>query len=116
MASQGEFIIGQIKRFMGLPFLLVLGVIGSARKEVVVGAFEVIEGSFYDTFGDLVCPRIDLFANLVELFFERKRIGWREHALLFGGRFLFQLVRLILFFPLFPSPVVDKAPCYTVSF
>ena len=101
---------------MGLAFLLVPGVIASAREEVVVGAFEVIEGPFYDTFGDLVCPRVFLLSDLVELFFERERIGRGEHALLFGERFLFLLVRLILLFSLFPPPVVDEAPRATGSF
>src|SRR5258708_19721370 len=110
MASQGEFIIGQIKRFVGLPFLLVLGVIGSPRKEVVVGAFEVIEGSFYDTFGDLVCPRIALFPNVLELFFERQHIVRREHSFLFRAPSSSPLLHPYLLSHPFPPPFVTKAP------
>src|SRR5258708_8850547 len=103
MASQGEFIIGEIKRFVGLPSLLVLGVIGSPRKEVVICRSEVIKGSLHHAFGDLVGPGIVVCPKLVELFFECERIGRREHALLFGNGFLFLLVRLILLLPLFSS-------------
>src|SRR5262245_4934937 len=81
-STKGEFIIGEIKRVVGRAFLLVPGVLGSACKEIVVGAFEVIEGPFHHTLGHLIGPRILLLPDLIEPRLQRERIGRREHALL----------------------------------
>src|SRR5260221_14044217 len=116
VAANREFVIGEIKRLVGLALFLVAGIIGSACEEVVIGFREIIKGSFHHTFRDLVGPWIGLFTDLIELFFERKGTGRREGALLFRNGFLLLFVRLILLLPLFAPPVVDKSSGATGSF
>src|SRR5579883_2321308 len=116
MTSDSELVIGEIKRFVRFPFLLIFRVMRFSSKEVAVGFSQIIKSPFHHTLGDMIRPGVAFLSNGIELFFERKRVGWGEHTLLFWSRFLFQSIRLILLFPLCTSPVVHKSTGTTGTF
>src|SRR5258708_22161694 len=109
MASQRQFIIGQIERLVRLALLLVLRVLGAPSKEVGIGLLQIVKGSLHHALGHVVGPRISRFPNRIELFFEAHRVGRLEGALRFWNHFLLQLVRLILCFPVRSAPVIDES-------
>src|ERR1700730_664982 len=116
MTAERKLVIGEIKRFAGFAFPLVFRVFCHFCKEIAVCSPKIIKCSFYNALRDVIGPRILLFPDGMELLLERKRVRWHEDTVLFGSRFLFQLIRLILLFPLLPPPVVDKASGATGSF
>jgi len=70
MTAQGEFIIGEIKGFVGFPFFLECGVLSSTGEEVGVGVAQIIEGPLDDTFRHVIGPGELLLPDRVELLLE----------------------------------------------